>query len=130
MYKKCIIPKTGHKIIDKQHEVWLDILSQLINASIDNKISIMNKVFADLVDYTDFHFNYEESVMLKLSFPGYDEHKRLHLEFKERITRLQARFLAADARVEHDLLVEMQDWLIHHISSKDLELTYNEGDDP
>ena len=83
------------------------------------------KMLDYLAEYTDFHFGEEEKLQEEVSFPGMEEHKKKHAEFKKAVEEL------------HDMLEEEEgptdafvdavkknvvDWLFDHIKQMDQAL--------
>lgn len=69
----------GEKEIDKQHQELFRMVSQLANYTyvIEEKRIILS-CLEDIVAYVVNHFNYEEKVLLDISYEGYSDHKKIH----------------------------------------------------
>ena len=74
---------TGNKTIDSQHQELIDRIRQFVAAceSGDSKIKAI-KMLDYLDEYTNFHFQEEEELQKKVSYPEISSHHAKHEEFK------------------------------------------------
>ena len=80
---------TGNKTIDSQHQELIDRIRQFVAAceSGDSKIKAI-KMLDYLDEYTNFHFQEEEELQKKVSYPELSGHHAKHEEFKTSIQEL------------------------------------------
>ena len=80
---------TGNKTIDSQHQELIDRIRQFVAAceSGDSKIKAI-KMLDYLDEYTNFHFQEEEELQKKVSYPEFSGHHAKHEEFKTSIQEL------------------------------------------
>ena len=80
---------TGNKTIDSQHQELIDRIRQFVAAceSGDSKIKAI-KMLDYLDEYTNFHFQEEEELQKKVSYPEISSHHAKHEEFKTSIQEL------------------------------------------
>ena len=80
---------TGNKTIDSQHQELIDRIRQFVAAceSGDSKIKAI-KMLDYLDEYTNFHFQEEEELQKKVSYPELAAHHAKHEEFKKSIQEL------------------------------------------
>lgn len=114
---------TDNALIDSQHKELIDRINKLLLCCEDGggKIEAI-KMLDYLSDYTDFHFNDEENLQVQIEYPGLEEHKKRHDEFRKAVSEL------------HEMLVEEEgpsdafvaavkknvvDWLYDHIKGYD-----------
>ena len=115
----------GIESVDKQHKHLIDLTNQLddalaIGAERNTLINIVN----DLIDYTVYHFQHEEQLMLKAQFNPeiYGIHKAEHEEFVEKMGQVQ-RDIEFDINVlSDDLMDYLVNWLCHHILNTDKQM--------
>ena len=117
---------TGHDMIDAQHKELIGKIDSLLTycENGEEKVKAI-KMLDYLAEYTDFHFGEEEKLQEEVSFPGMEEHKKKHAEFKKAVEEL------------HDMLEEEEgptdafvdavkknvvDWLFDHIKQMDQAL--------
>ena len=117
---------TGNDMIDAQHKELIGKIDSLLTycENGEEKVKAI-KMLDYLAEYTDFHFGEEEKLQEEVSFPGMEEHKKKHAEFKKAVEEL------------HDMLKEEEgptdafvdavkknvvDWLFDHIKQMDQAL--------
>jgi hemerythrin len=72
---------TGFDDVDLQHKKLILIIEDVHTAlELDSKGYALHisKVVKQLVDYTQYHFSEEETLMRKHAYPAYEAHKREH----------------------------------------------------
>ena len=100
---------TGNDTIDTQHEELINRIQQFVAAceSGDGKVKAI-KMLDYLDEYTNFHFQAEEELQKKVSYPELAKHQEKHDEFKKSIQEL------------YDFLkINVVDWLFKHIKTFD-----------
>lgn len=72
----------GHQQIDEEHEEILVLLNNLLESQ-EKKLSPAHLTTAlkDILKCVDRHFANEESIMVQLDFPDYEDHKKKHTQF-------------------------------------------------
>lgn len=114
---------TGNKEIDEQHKEWIEKINKLI-ACCENgggKIEAI-KMLEYMADYTEFHFNAEEKLQEEAAYPGIEEHKKKHAEFKKAVEELHE--MLEEEEGPSDAFVNavgknVVDWLYNHIKTFD-----------
>lgn len=106
--------------IDRQHQKLFALLGELYEAMQQGHATeVTGKVLERVVDYTVYHFDYEERLFRACGYPDdaahRAEHARLAAQAKELAQRLQAR--PADVPVA--TLKFLCDWLGRHILVSD-----------
>lgn len=77
--KSIAISNFGHSEIDREHEVFLEILSKIDYVYMSNSDHEMRRdVVVELYKFLDFHFLSEENLMRIFDFPSREEHKLDH----------------------------------------------------
>ncbi|BCR03090.1 hemerythrin [Desulfuromonas versatilis] len=112
----------GVEIIDAQHQELFRRFGALTEAC---KQARGKEQLAELLDflsdYIVFHFNDEESQMLRYGYPGFAGHREEHRSFMGRIEALRKQL--AEGGSSFPLLVETNEavlrWLIMHIRKVD-----------
>ena len=80
----------------------------------------MNKYFKELVDYTDYHFSFEEKYMQDFSFSDYENHKQKHSDFLSRIKAYKQEYDKGKVEVAYNLMGYLRKWVRAHISEDDI----------
>lgn len=112
---------TGNEMIDSQHKELIEKINDLLKACESNqgKEEVI-KTVDYLKQYVEFHFGQEEAFQEEIGYPGIEDHKKKHAEFKETVNALE---LMAEKGISEDFtkLVQSQviDWLYYHIKGFD-----------
>ena len=114
---------TGNKTIDSQHQELIDRIRQFVAASEsgDSKIKAI-KMLDYLDEYTNFHFQEEEELQKKVSYPEFSGHHAKHEEFKTSIQELYD-YLNENEGPDDQFIEQVKrnvvDWLFQHIKTFD-----------
>lgn len=114
---------TGNKTIDSQHQELIDRIRQFVTAceSGDSKIKAI-KMLDYLDEYTNFHFQEEEELQKKVSYPEISSHHAKHEEFKTSIQELYD-YLNENEGPDDQFIEQVKrnvvDWLFQHIKTFD-----------
>ena len=81
---------TGNEMIDDQHKELIGRINQLLESCEDGQGKVKAVKMLDyLMENTDFHFSAEEKLQEEINYPGIQEHKAKHEEFKQAVEELQ-----------------------------------------
>ena len=114
---------TGNKTIDSQHQELIDRIRQFVAAceSGDSKIKAI-KMLDYLDEYTNFHFQEEEELQKKVSYPEFSGHHAKHEEFKTSIQELYD-YLNENEGPDDQFIEQVKrnvvDWPFQHIKTFD-----------
>ena len=112
----------GEPSIDAQHKRLVELFNELheaLHGSLpQEKIA---QILVALLEYTQFHFAHEASLMKKFGFPGQKAHLAMHDELVKAALEYKRRFEAGEA-IGVDLVNFVRDWLTHHILKTDRQL--------
>lgn len=118
--------ETGISEIDQQHHHLVDITNQFgsLLSQDDLRPSDIEKLFDELVSYTEYHFNEEEKVM---HAAGVDErhvtqHEKEHKGFFQDVTMLHEEMLLRESDAGRNLFEYLVNWLVYHILGSDMNL--------
>jgi hemerythrin len=115
----------GVKFIDDQHKMLLEKLNDISKAiEADRGPEKIGDTLDFLLEYTDFHFNAEESHMREMAYPELDAHQAQHKEFVATLKELIRDFLEdGPTRELADAVNTMlYNWLVKHIKTVDTKL--------
>ena len=106
--------------IDKQHKKLVAIINELYASMKAGKSNDkLGEILEKLVDYTKYHFSYEEDLLEKAGYKELPEHKEQHKAFVEKISKTCKDYAAGKLFMSIDVCNFLQDWLIHHIQGTD-----------
>ena len=107
--------------IDAQHRKLIRLLDELQRAlQAGQAFTITDRIFRELVAYTDYHFKMEERLMQQHEYPGMAEHKFEHEVLTRRVLLFKQSYDQGKvALIPMSLLLFLQDWLRQHILETD-----------
>ena len=114
---------TGNEMIDAQHKELIGKIADLEEACETHRDKATAvKLLNYLADYTDFHFAAEEKLQEEIAYPGLEEHRAKHEEFKHAVEDLHE--MLEEEEGPSDAFVEQVnrnviEWLYRHIKGFD-----------
>ena len=108
--------------IDRQHQKLFALFNELYDAMQDGHGSeVLDKVLSSVVDYTAYHFAFEEKLLHEAGFKEEAAHRAEHARLTEQAKALAQRFKASrsDTTVAIATLKLLGDWLTRHILISD-----------
>ncbi len=120
--------ETGITLIDEQHKVLVEILNRLaINFSDRSNEVIINEIFVELINYTDYHFKTEEEIWSKYlkGDEWFETHKKTHKNFIHETLALKNN--QVDKTLDdiiYDVISFLAKWLAYHILDTDRHMSH------
>jgi hemerythrin len=113
----------GVKEIDDQHKRLID-LANLLNDQMGagKGRAVLDKVFNELVSYTQGHFATEERLMAQHGFSQSDRHKEEHRKLVATVADLKKKHDGGDNVLTAQVMTFLRDWLTKHILNTDKTL--------
>lgn len=114
---------TGNEMIDQQHKELIERISKFVDVceNGDGKVKAI-QMLDYMAEYTTFHFQQEEELQEKVSYPGLEEHRKKHEEFKKTVDVLYE-FLDESEGPTEAFVQQVQknvvNWLYQHIEGFD-----------
>lgn len=107
-------------IIDQQHKKWIDFINVLY-LSFKNEASIneINENILKLLDYTDYHFGFEEKYLEDFKCGNAENHKFEHEQFINKIKEYQNMIENGEYNAVYALIVYLNGWILNHIQNDD-----------
>jgi hemerythrin-like metal-binding protein/PAS domain S-box-containing protein len=124
----------GIDSVDEQHKQLVALINQLdevvaLGADQQTIIDTVN----ELVNYTIYHFQHEDELMLNANFNPdmLAKHRQQHQEFTDKMQAVQAEAKLNIRVISKDLLDFLVDWLCHHTLKTDklMAISLNQGID-
>lgn len=110
----------GVEEIDQQHQKLVQLINGLHNHMLAGDAGdIMNKVLDRVIEYTGFHFQTEEQLMLEYDYPDSEAHRHEHSDLVNTAVDLQQKLKSGHAHITMETMHFLQDWLQHHILGSD-----------
>ncbi len=109
--------------LDNQHKKIIKILNQLIGQQFQTRDEkATEEILDDLQNYMKEHFRTEEEYMLKHHHSGYEEQRREHNLFIDRMYEAQKEFTKDGRLTSLNLFNFVWDWFSHHVLIVDRKL--------
>lgn len=111
--------------VDNQHRKLFELGKKIYETAtlqddFDHYDEIMN-ILAELTEYTQYHFGYEEKLMAKYAFPGYETHKFEHDFFVKKLQRIARKDLEENqGEAMLEIVNFVADWVGGHILQSDM----------
>lgn len=112
----------GNAAIDADHKRLFELFNEFVATVNANRTDDeIQSVLAELLEYTDYHFDREERLMREHGYPDYATHKTMHDTFVRQIHDVNS---ALDAGGEQGAFVLgfLGKWLSGHILGVDKKL--------
>lgn len=122
----------GHGEIDEQHKKWIDIYNRLdrilIEGDLESQGRITQETLEAMLDYTRFHFKFEEQYMRAIGYPGIAAHARVHKDFDNLVYKFYRDVLDGVTLLNTQLLKTIKSWLLNHILVEDMKYSRFAGE--
>lgn len=112
----------GIHAIDEQHKVLIDMINNFYN-KINEKSNneLISELIGKMKDYTMVHFHEEEALFKKYNYTEFENHKKEHDHFIEKVKDLENRFKEGKIILSYEITAFLKDWLIKHIQGTDMK---------
>lgn len=110
----------GIEKVDEHHRKLVDLINQLHDAMLEKKTKdVMVSILGELLDYTIFHFGFEETYFEKFGYQEMESHKKAHESFINKIAKFKEDVNKGSFLVSIEMMNFLVDWLIKHIQGSD-----------
>lgn len=105
---------------DQQHKKLFEIINELSDAMRTGRgQDVVSKTVGELLQYTRTHFQQEEALLQKTSYPQLTAHQELHKKFVADIEALAKQARSGETVNSIKVLNLLRDWLVNHIQKTD-----------
>ncbi|HHW07645.1 MAG TPA: hemerythrin family protein [Clostridia bacterium] len=123
--------RLGVQNIDEQHEELFRRVSEFVLAlrqdgSWEEKLPKVKETLAFMQSYVITHFADEEAYQREMQYPGYEEHRRIHEDFKAEVHEFARRF-EEEGYLEdtvQQFAGKLLAWLINHVAATDQQIAH------
>jgi len=115
----------GINLIDEQHKMLIERTNAISEAvEMTRGLEKILQTLSFMIEYTEFHFSAEEKVMKENNYPKFDQHHKLHEDFKDRLNLMVQDFEeeGATTQLSEEITSYLTNWLVNHIKGIDTEL--------
>jgi len=109
----------GIQEVDRYHQQMVQLLNEAYDEFREGAV-VKQSVLDELIGHTEHIFDLEESFMLEISYPNYEEHKQEHELFASRIVEFK-KLSRKNKDVSIELLWFLCNWVTHHLRETDAE---------
>jgi len=110
----------GIKTIDDQHKQLIKLINKLYNAMQAGKDSnALLGILNELVEYTVYHFDYEEEIFHKYGYEREKEHVDIHTKLKNTAVELKNKIENGEAVIGFNVISFLENWVKNHILVED-----------
>jgi hemerythrin len=112
----------GVRELDQQHQLLIKLLNRLIatQGTINTRSETISDVLLAMTRYAQVHFKTEERLMEAYGYPGLEEQKKKHRDFRKTTVGFSTATTFGIDQVPEDLLTYLTNWLVHHILEDDM----------
>ena len=119
--------RTGHPIIDSDHQQLVQIINLVEEAVAEHNIVRADQIIFALLAYVTGHFAREEGIQQQIGFPEREAHQQRHRIMADFSTQLENRIREARTEIQKlTYLSQLQDalgeWLLKHIMAEDMKM--------
>lgn len=108
--------------LDEQHKQLIDIINTLHDArGVDNALESLSTILHSLVGFAARHFTAEEDYMVRFGYADYEQHRRLHDAFVQKVSDFHEDLNDSVPTLSEDVMFFLRDWLINHILGVDMK---------
>jgi hemerythrin len=108
----------GIAVIDSQHKRIVAYINALEEARSSHDQARVGSIIEQLVDYTQSHFGFEESLMEEAGYRFLKPHQKVHELFIRRVNAFTVR-AAKGEDIAQELHSMLSNWLLNHIAHED-----------
>lgn len=110
--------------LDAQHQKLVAMINSVYDdlykcQHISQKQVFIAETLKELIDYSCFHFEAEEKLMLRYEYPCYAVHKEEHEQFKKQIAQFVEKQKQGTLILAFPIFDFLKDWLISHVLTID-----------
>ncbi len=110
----------GIKKLDEQHKHLIDALKDINKAMEDKRDKLaIAQVINNLRKYAQEHLLEEENFLLDIGYPDYEEHKKQHEIFKDKLAKFCDDFNSDRYLLHFEIAVFLKNWILNHIKVVD-----------
>ncbi len=106
--------------IDNQHQLLIKLINELHDAmKIGKGKEALGSILNELVNYTVYHFGYEEKLFSTYGYSESIQHKAAHDKLVEQVKQIQKEYESGKTVFTLEVMNFLKDWLSGHIVGTD-----------
>ncbi|MBY0432161.1 MAG: bacteriohemerythrin [Rhodospirillales bacterium] len=113
----------GSEAVDEDHRKLVIMLNRMHDVLQEEaSTDVIAEVLGEMLEYTHYHFEFEEAVMRQSGFPELEQHIVLHRTLTGRALEFLQRFKDEPSiLLAYEILGFLSDWLTRHILRDDMK---------
>lgn len=111
----------GIPVIDAQHKRFFELFVKTSGEFENKEPEELNKLLGELEDYIQYHFQEEEKLMKESGYEGYENHKKQHELFINRINEMWNEHDYLNPMLFDKIRTFIKKWFVSHILHKDFD---------
>jgi len=109
--------------IDSQHETMISLVNLIHETMLQGADkATLDVLLSQLLEHTQIHFAYEEELMSRNNYPGYEAHKSEHNRLMQHLRDLAERYSNGELLLSFAVALELKGWAAVHIEKSDRPL--------
>lgn len=116
----------GVPVVDTQHKELFERVELFVKtlrspAAWEEKVLRVNETLEFMKAYVVEHFNDEEAYQLRIGYPGYQDHKKVHDNMVGYVLEVSAQYEHSgyDEKLMQQFAGKLLAWLINHVAAED-----------
>jgi hemerythrin len=111
----------GVDSVDRQHQRLVTMVNELFDAmKAGHGKDVLEKTLDSLVQYTVYHFSYEEKLFADTGYPDAERHKHEHEDLTKQALAIQEKVRSgASFALSMEVMEFLKNWLVNHILGSD-----------
>ncbi|NSW92302.1 MAG: hemerythrin family protein [Firmicutes bacterium] len=121
--------RIGVDKIDEQHQELFRRVEEFLRAvkgagQWEEKLAKVKDTLAFMQGYVVEHFQNEEEYQREINYPGYEQHHKIHEEFKFEVNKYAQKFAEKGYTEEfaQEFAGKLMTWLINHVAMTDQKI--------
>ncbi len=107
--------------VDDHHKKLIRLINEIYQCMmLDKGREASEKALTELVEYTVYHFGYEEKLFKEHDYPDSASHIAKHKELIAQVSEFYKSFMDGSGKIDNDLLKFLRNWLTKHIMGVDM----------
>jgi methyl-accepting chemotaxis protein/hemerythrin len=112
----------GNAELDEQHKLFFEFTNNLLlNYDNKNDKNEVLKTINSLVDFSVYHFDFEEDFLREMNYPHLDRHIDLHNSFRARVDKFKEELSKGNEEVMDKIIIYLIRWIKEHTYVEDLD---------
>ncbi len=106
--------------IDEQHKKLIDMINVFYdNINKQSNEDLIARMVKHMKEYSIMHFSTEERYMVKFNYPGYEQHKKEHEDYINKVNELETKLKKGKLLVSFEITNFLKNWIKKHIQETD-----------